>query len=88
VHPTINLDQPDPACRLDYVPRVAREHPHDVVLSTSYGFGGHDAALLLGRWKEECSRTVPRTEARVARDGSGAGSEPMDSKWRDGDARR
>jgi len=56
VHPTINLDEPDPLCRLDYVPRVAREHAYDVVLSTSYGFGGHDSALLLGRWRDGDAR--------------------------------
>lgn len=50
VHPTINLDEPDPACRLDYVPHVARAHAHDTVLSASYGFGGHNAAIVLRRW--------------------------------------
>jgi 3-oxoacyl-[acyl-carrier-protein] synthase II len=48
VHPTINLDEPDPACDLDYVPHVARAHAQRVALSTSYGFGGHNAALVLG----------------------------------------
>jgi 3-oxoacyl-[acyl-carrier-protein] synthase II len=47
VHPTINLDEPDPACDLDYVPHVARAHDYDHVLSTSYGFGGHNAAIIL-----------------------------------------
>jgi 3-oxoacyl-[acyl-carrier-protein] synthase II len=49
VHPTINLDEPDPECDLDYVPHVARAHAQRVVLSASYGFGGHNAALVLGR---------------------------------------
>lgn len=47
VHPTINLDEPDPACDLDYVPHRAREHRYDHVLSASYGFGGHNAAIVL-----------------------------------------
>jgi 3-oxoacyl-[acyl-carrier-protein] synthase II len=48
IHPTINLVEPDPACDLDYVPGVAREVAQRVVLSCSYGFGGMNAALVLG----------------------------------------
>ena len=48
VHPTINLDEPDPACDLDYVPHRAREHRQRRVLSNSFGFGGQNASLLLG----------------------------------------
>jgi 3-oxoacyl-[acyl-carrier-protein] synthase II len=48
VHPTINLDEPDPACDLDYVPHQARAHQQRFVLSASYGFGGHNAAIILG----------------------------------------
>jgi 3-oxoacyl-[acyl-carrier-protein] synthase II len=47
VHPTINLDNPDHLCDLDYVPNHAREHRQRHVISSSYGFGGHNAALLL-----------------------------------------
>ncbi|MBN2490706.1 MAG: hypothetical protein JXQ29_07645, partial [Planctomycetes bacterium] len=47
VHPTINLDNPDPECDLDYVPGAARALPVRVVLSNSFGFGGHNAALVL-----------------------------------------
>ena len=47
VHPTINLHEPDPACDLDYVPLVAREQRQRYVLSSSYGFGGHNAAIIL-----------------------------------------
>ena len=47
VHPTINLDEPDPACDLDYVPHVARKHPQRVVLSNSFGFGGQNAAIVI-----------------------------------------
>jgi 3-oxoacyl-[acyl-carrier-protein] synthase II len=47
VHPTINLDDPDPACDLDYVPHTARPHEQRYVLSNSFGFGGQNASILL-----------------------------------------
>ena len=47
LHPTINLDEPDPACDLDYVPKQARRQEQRYVLSNSFGFGGQNAALLL-----------------------------------------
>ncbi|WP_018542709.1 MULTISPECIES: beta-ketoacyl-[acyl-carrier-protein] synthase family protein [unclassified Streptomyces] len=49
VPPTANLTEPEPECDLDYVPRVAREHRTDVVLSVGSGFGGFQSALVLGR---------------------------------------
>jgi 3-oxoacyl-[acyl-carrier-protein] synthase II len=49
VHPTINLDHPDPACDLDYVPHTAREHAQRCVLSNSFAFGGQNAAIVLRR---------------------------------------
>jgi 3-oxoacyl-[acyl-carrier-protein] synthase II len=48
VHPTINLDEPDADCDLDYVPHVKRRHEQRYVLSASYGFGGHNSAIVLG----------------------------------------
>jgi 3-oxoacyl-[acyl-carrier-protein] synthase II len=44
--PTINYDEPDPACDLDYVPNVARKQALNVTLSNSFGFGGTNATLL------------------------------------------
>jgi 3-oxoacyl-[acyl-carrier-protein] synthase II len=49
VPPTINLDTPDPLCDLDYTPKVARERPVDTAMSNSFGFGGHNASILVGR---------------------------------------
>ena len=49
VPPTINLESPDPECDLDYVPGRARALALRVVLSTSMGFGGNNACLVLER---------------------------------------
>jgi len=49
IAPTINLEHPDPECDLDYTPNVAREARVDVALSNSFGFGGHNASLVLAR---------------------------------------
>jgi 3-oxoacyl-[acyl-carrier-protein] synthase II len=48
--PTINLTHPDPSCDLDYVPNCAREQPVHTALSTSFGFGGQNAALVMRRY--------------------------------------
>jgi 3-oxoacyl-[acyl-carrier-protein] synthase II len=50
--PTINLDQPDPECDLDYVPNTARPARIVYALSNSFGFGGTNAALLFKRFEE------------------------------------
>jgi 3-oxoacyl-[acyl-carrier-protein] synthase II len=47
--PTINLDNPDEGCDLDYIPHQARSMHLDKILSNSFGFGGHNACLVLGR---------------------------------------
>jgi 3-oxoacyl-[acyl-carrier-protein] synthase II len=48
--PTINHSQRDPVCDLDYVPNTAREIPVEIGLSTSFGFGGQNAALVMSRF--------------------------------------
>jgi len=48
--PTINLECPDPQCDLDYVPNIARSARVDVVLSNSFGFGGHNDCLVFRRY--------------------------------------
>ena len=49
IHPTINYQNPDPECDLDYVPNTARKAQVDIALSNSFGFGGHNATLIFKR---------------------------------------
>jgi 3-oxoacyl-[acyl-carrier-protein] synthase II len=50
VPPTINLENPDPQCDLDYVPNAPRNAAVNVVLSNSFGFGGHNDCLVFRRY--------------------------------------
>ncbi len=50
--PTINIQTPDPNCDLDYVPKVARQHQVNHVLTNSFGFGGTNACLVFSRFEE------------------------------------
>jgi 3-oxoacyl-[acyl-carrier-protein] synthase II len=52
VHPTVNLVNPDPECDLDYIPEGARDVDVRVALSNSFGFGGHNATLVLKKYEE------------------------------------
>jgi len=49
IAPTINLDHPDPECDLDYTPHTARRADVKVAMSNSFGFGGHNVSLLMGK---------------------------------------
>ena len=50
--PTINLDNPDPECDLDYVPNRSRNAKVNIALSNSFGFGGTNGSLIFRRWAE------------------------------------
>jgi len=52
IPPTINLNNPDPDCDLDYVPNTARQAKVNTTLSSSFGFGGHNSALIFRRYSE------------------------------------
>jgi 3-oxoacyl-[acyl-carrier-protein] synthase II len=51
VHPTINYENPDPECDLDYVPNTARRMQVEAALVNSLGFGGHNATLAVGQYR-------------------------------------
>ena len=50
VPPTINLENPDPDCDLDYTPNEPRQRKLNIVMSNSFGFGGHNASIVIGRY--------------------------------------
>jgi 3-oxoacyl-[acyl-carrier-protein] synthase II len=50
IHPTINYETPDPECDLDYVPNESRKVDVRIALSNSFGFGGQNASIVLGKW--------------------------------------
>jgi 3-oxoacyl-[acyl-carrier-protein] synthase II len=52
IHPTINLETPDPECDLDYVPEGERQADVRVALNNSFGLGGQNACLVLGKFEE------------------------------------
>jgi 3-oxoacyl-[acyl-carrier-protein] synthase II len=52
IPPTINYENPDPACDLDYTPNVAVKHPVRYALSNTFGFGGHNATILVKKFTE------------------------------------
>lgn len=52
IAPTINLEDPDPECDLDYVPNHPRKAELDIVMSNSFGFGGHNATIILKKYAE------------------------------------
>lgn len=51
IAPTINLDNQDPECDLDYVPNVARQQDVNITMSNSFGFGGHNATLVMKKYE-------------------------------------
>jgi 3-oxoacyl-[acyl-carrier-protein] synthase II len=56
VPPTINYEEIDPACDLDYVPNVARDLPGlEIAVSNSFGFGGHNASIVVRRYAEDAA---------------------------------
>ena len=50
IHPTINYETPDPDCDLDYVPNTARHKDVRIAISNGFGFGGHNAVVVLGKY--------------------------------------
>jgi 3-oxoacyl-[acyl-carrier-protein] synthase II len=52
IHPTINYENPDPACDLDYVPNQARRQDVRIAISNGFGFGGHNAVVVLKKYEE------------------------------------
>jgi 3-oxoacyl-[acyl-carrier-protein] synthase II len=51
IPPTINIENPDPECDLDYVANVGRKHSVDIAMSNSFGFGGHNATIIMKRFE-------------------------------------
>jgi 3-oxoacyl-[acyl-carrier-protein] synthase II len=52
IPPTINLSEPDPECDLDYTPNEGKAHTIENIMSNSFGFGGHNAVLIIGKYKQ------------------------------------
>jgi 3-oxoacyl-(acyl-carrier-protein) synthase len=62
--PTINYENPDPECDLDYVPNQARAAQVSHVMSNSFGFGGHNATIVLSRFENGLEEAQSETEGR------------------------
>ena len=52
IHPTINYENQDPECDLDYVPNTPRHKDVNIAISNGFGFGGHNAVVVLGRYRD------------------------------------
>ena len=52
IAPTINLDNPDPECDLDYTPNEAKSREVNIAMSNSFGFGGHNACIVVGKYND------------------------------------
>ncbi len=52
IPPTIHLEEPDPACDLNYVPNVGIRHEVDYAMSNAFGFGGHNAVVIFGEYRD------------------------------------
>jgi 3-oxoacyl-[acyl-carrier-protein] synthase II len=50
IPPTINLENQDPECDLNYTPNVGKSHTIDIAMSNSFGFGGHNAVIVMGKY--------------------------------------
>ncbi len=51
IHPTLNVDNPDPECDLDYVAHTSRDHEIETILCNSFAFGGQNATIILRVWQ-------------------------------------
>ena len=67
VPPTINQTDPDPDCDLDYVPNTGRAADVPYALTNSFGFGGHNAVIVLRRWDADAQLRPPATNPTSSR---------------------
>jgi 3-oxoacyl-[acyl-carrier-protein] synthase II len=74
VPPTINLDNPDPDCDLDYVPHRPRPAQVNVALSNSFGFGGQNGSLVVAKWDEGSPNGTSNGTSNGAKNGASNGA--------------